>query len=238
MSADGTTLSIVLPTFNERENIVGLIERLKKLFEEQGYRGEVIVVDDDSPDGTGKAVEEMASDWKDVRLETRRNERGIGSAHARGYDISKGDVIITMDVDGSHDVADIPRLLDRLGDGYDVVIGSRYVRGGGTDKPLSNRLISLLGGHYTRLTLRLGVVDSTNGFRAFRREVWDRISHHRYSERNVFLIEFLYHARRSGALMTEVPVFFRERTMGESKTHVLRESVKALTLPVRLRLGG
>ncbi|MDP7081157.1 MAG: polyprenol monophosphomannose synthase [Candidatus Undinarchaeales archaeon] len=238
MSADWTTLSIVLPTFNERENIVGLIEQLRELFEERGYRGEVIVVDDDSPDGTGQAVEELASGWKNVRLETRRNERGIGSAHARGYDLSKGDVIITMDVDGSHDVADIPRLLDRLSDGYDVVIGSRYVRGGGTDKPFANRLISLLGGQYARLTLRLGVVDSTNGFRAFRRKVWERIRHHRYSERNVFLIEFLYHARRSRALMTEVPVFFRERTLGESKTPVLQESVKALMLPIRLRLGG
>lgn len=227
-------LSFILPTFNECENITTLIEELEILISKEGYRSEIIVIDDDSPNGTGDTVKELQGKYSNIRLRTRKNERGIGSAHACGYDLAEGEVIITMDADGSHDVSDVPRLLAKLDDGFDVVIGSRYQRGGGSDKPLFNRLVSRFGGHYSRVMLRLGVVDSTNGFRVFRRPIWERIRRHRFSARNSFLIEFLYYAKREKALLCEVPVFFHERERGESKTPVFREGLKAIVLPLRL----
>jgi len=228
-------LSFILPTYNERENIVELIKKIDDFLHEIAISGEIIVIDDDSPDGTSAVVKESQNDHPCVRLLTRTDERGLGTAYARGFDLAEGKVIITMDVDGSHDVRDIPRLLEKLDEGYDVAVGSRYVRGGGSDKPLLNRVISRYGGHYTRIMLGLGIIDSTNGFHAFRRELWGTIRHHRYSERNVFTIEFLYYARKVKARMVEVPVFFRERVKGESKTPLFQESFKALLLPFQLR---
>jgi dolichol-phosphate mannosyltransferase len=230
------TFSFILPTYNERENIVALITRIQALLSERGYTGEVIVVDDNSPDGTSMAVDALTRKYPNVRLETRVNERGLGTAYVRGFELAKGDFIITMDVDGSHDVDDVPRLIKKLGEGYDVVVGSRYIPGGRSDKPRLNRLVSHLGGLYSWLLLGLDVIDSTNGFHAFRREVWERLRGRNYSERNTFTIEFLYYAKREGARMVEVPVFFHEREAGASKTNLLRESLNALALPFKLRL--
>jgi len=210
-----TDITIVLPTLNERDNITPLIQRgLAALAD---YQAEMLVVDDDSPDGTWQAVAELAARDRRVRLMRRSEERGLASAISAGIAAARGGWVGWMDCDLSMPPEDLPRLAAVLADGGDVAVGSRYLPGG-RDVGHSwlgrafSQTINLAG----RLLLDGRVTDYTSGFILARREVFDQIKlRGDYGE---YCIDLLYRALRAGFRVVEVPYECLPRQTGESKT--------------------
>ena len=227
---------IVIATYNERENLPLLLEMIWEV----APRVEVLVIDDNSPDGTGTWVAEEQSRRPHLHYIGRPGKRGLGSAIARAMRFAiehQYDWLINMDGDLSHDPHDIPRLIEAgqgrgaasCGEPCDVVVGSRYVPGGGTRGwPRHRRWMSRLVNVYSRLLLRLPLRDCSGGYRLFRVPVlrmidWDRVKATGYA----FHEEFLWHLRRSGARLCEIPIVFVDRQRGRSKINV-REAIVAL----------
>lgn len=209
---------VVVPTYNERDNIERL---LLQLFDTIGENAGVLVVDDSSPDGTGDAVRALARRYNRLYLIERPRKLGLGSAYITGFKwaMEAGyDAVVEMDADLSHDAGIVPRLLDTL-DERDLVIGSRYVAGGAIENwgPL-RRVLSFAGNLYARVLLGFGVRDSTSGFRAYRSDALaqqdlDRVR----SEGYAFQIEMAHRVWLDGGRIHEVPITFSERRAGKSK---------------------
>jgi dolichol-phosphate mannosyltransferase len=228
---------VVIPTYNERENIRTLIPSVLAL----GSNYSVIVVDDNSPDGTGVLVDELAAaaDGR-VAVVHRSSKQGIGPAYLAGFRRALAmtpDLIATMDADHSHDPADLVRLVDAAADA-DLVLGSRYVRGGQTRGwPLYRRAISRLGGVYADAVLRVSVADLTGGFKVYRRETLAALDLDRIrSDGYVFQIETTYRAIQLGFRVVEVPITFVDRVAGKSKLS-RRIVAEAIVMVWRLRFG-
>lgn len=235
MSAAPRRTLVIVPTYNERENIERLIDAVLAI----DTAVELLVVDDNSPDGTGEIVERLAS-TRPERLSVvhRPTKAGIGPAYLAGFAYSLDrdySIIVTMDADLSHDPAHLPRLLDTLYDA-DVALGSRYVAGGGTvGWPLHRRLISRLGGIYARFVLGVHVNDLTSGFKAYRREVVEQLLRTGLrSDGYGFQIETVYRALQAWYRVVEVPIIFHDRTAGRSKLS-RRIILEAMVMVWRLR---
>jgi dolichol-phosphate mannosyltransferase len=207
----------IIPTYNERENIVLLVPELLAL--PVGLH--VIVVDDNSPDSTGLIVDEMSAREPRVSVVHRPGKLGLGTAYVAGFKAALAggaDRILTMDADYSHHPRYIPAMLERS-QAADLVIGSRYVRGGGAvDSPFMRRLLSYGANAFAKVMLGLKAMDCTAGFRCYRREVLesidlDSILSNGYS----FLIEMLFQVQRRGWTVAEVPIQFMDRRLGASK---------------------
>jgi apolipoprotein N-acyltransferase len=211
----GARSLIVIPTYNESENIGPLLAAVTA----SSPGSAVLVVDDASPDGTGRIVEDAASSNPRIHLLRREGVRGLGGAYVAGFGwgIERGyDRFVEMDADFSHDPADVPRLLAALDD-HDLAIGSRYVPEGAiAGWSLGRRLLSAAGNRYARAWLGLPVRDSTSGFRAYRRGVLEAVFPVR-SEGYAFQIEMAYRAWRAGFRIAELPIRFRDRSGGQSK---------------------
>jgi dolichol-phosphate mannosyltransferase len=206
---------VCLPTYNERENLERMIAALEPL----GV--DVLVIDDNSPDGTGEIADRLAAerDWVSVLHRPRKD--GLGPAYVAGFgEVLRGDAefVLEMDCDFSHDPADVPRLIQACADGADFALGSRYVAGGGTENwGILRRLVSRGASVYTRILL-MPVHDSTGGFKCFRREVLETVEIDAISSKGyAFQIELTYRALRAGFRVAEVPILFRDRTHGRSK---------------------
>ncbi|MFQ6101591.1 MAG: polyprenol monophosphomannose synthase [Anaerolineae bacterium] len=227
-------VAVIIPTYNERENIEPLVTQLLAL--PTGVR--VIVVDDSSPDGTGRVADRLAEE-SEGRLSVihRAGKLGLGTAYIAGFKqaLAEGaDLICTMDADFSHNPRYIPDMVAKVNQGYDLVIGSRYVRGGGSNHNLARKLFSWGANTITRVVLGLHAHDTTAGFRCYRREVLegldlDGIKSSGYS----FLFEMLFRVERCGWRVGEVPIFFEDRLLGASKIS-RNEIVKALLTVFRL----
>ena len=209
---------VVIPTFNESENIERILHRIRESLPEAG----ILVVDDGSPDGTGDLVKAVAGDVPDVHLLARTEKSGLGSAYRAGFawGLARGyDACIEMDADFSHDPAALPSVVAPLALGYDVSIGSRYVEGGTIPNWAWHRhLLSRGGNRYASRVLGLGVADSTAGFRAYSAGILRRLDLDRVrAEGYGFQIEMTYRARQHGATIIEVPISFVDRAAGESK---------------------
>jgi dolichol-phosphate mannosyltransferase len=209
---------VVIPTYNESENIERILHRIHDCLPDAG----ILVVDDGSPDGTGDLVKAVAAELPDVHLLSRTEKSGLGSAYRAGFawGLERGyDACIEMDADFSHDPQSLPAVLAPLSQGYDLSIGSRYVEGGTIPKWAWHRhLLSRGGNVYASKVLGLGVADSTAGFRAYsagtlRSLDLDRIRAEGYG----FQIEMTYRSKQHGARITEVPISFVDRTAGTSK---------------------
>jgi len=229
-------VSIVIPTLNEHGNITRLIEKINIITKENNISNEIIIVDDNSIDGTIEDVKKLQEDQKNLHLIVRTNNRGIGTAHIEGYNNAQGDIIISMDADLSHPPEKIPEFINKINEGYDMVMSSRYISGGATDKRLKFYLISKMGGYYLSKTLRINIIDLSTGYRAVKKEIWAKIKSYQYSNRNIFLIESIYYAHKHGANLTEIPIFFKDREIGDSKTPYIKMAIKAIILPIRIRL--
>ncbi len=210
-------------TYNERGTIARLIEAVLAAVPD----AQLLVVDDDSPDGTGEIVLEIADRDPRVHLLGRRGRRGLGSAILEGLEVARGrgfEIAVYMDADFSHDPADIPRLLAALdppgGPPRDIAIGSRRVPGGGTvGWPLSRHVASWLVCWFTRWILWVPARDSSGGFRAVRLSLLDRLSTAGIAEGYAFQEDFLWRACRAGGRIVEVPIVFTDREIGFSKVN-------------------
>jgi dolichol-phosphate mannosyltransferase len=207
--------SVVLPTYNEAGNL----ERLVRAVLEHDVR--VLVVDDNSPDGTGAIADRLADELDAVEVLHRPRKAGLGRAYLAGFDHalrSGAELVIEMDADFSHDPADLPLLVAAAGDA-DLVLGSRYIEGGGVvDWGLLRRALSRGGSFYARTVLGVPVRDLTGGFKCFRREVLEAIAPTGVQANGyAFQIELTYRAIRAGFRVTEVPIVFRDRAVGRSK---------------------
>src|SRR5918998_5802466 len=214
----GTRTIVVLPTYNERANVGTVLGALRK----HVPGADILCVDDNSPDGTATAVEELAAELGQIKLLRRPGKQGLGSAYREGFAIALDegyDVVVSMDVDMSHDPAVLPDLLALIAAGADAVIGSRYVPGGATvDWPLHRRLLSRWGNRYTSLVLGLQVRDCTSGFRAYRAEAMAAIDPTSTSaEGYAFLTELIRRLVRAGCRVMETPIVFADRRYGRSK---------------------
>ena len=227
-------VSVVLSTYNEKENIRNTINAILK---NVGPSTEIVVVDDDSPDGTWKIVEEMQKDNKNIKLLRRMNKRDLASAISDGIKLSNGDIIVLMDSDSTQPPSSIPELLGYLGD-YDIAIGSRYVKGGKDLRSFDRVFTSLLFNLFASIFLGFSVRDYTTGFVAAKRNVVDKIGiiDRGYGE---YCVDFLYQAKKRGFKIKEVPYVFSTRKFGETKTapniitllrHGLSHGIKVLKL--------
>ena len=228
-------ISFIIRTLNEHGNISRLIERINEITRKYNITNEIIVIDDNSTDGTIEDIKNLQKHQKNLRLIVRKTALGIGSAHIAGYNLARGDLIISMDADLSHPPEKITDLINKINLGNDMVMGSRYIPGGSTDKNLKFYLISKMGGYYLSFMLRIKILDFTTGYRVIKKEVWQKIKNYRYSKKNVFLIECIYYAHKHGAKLAEIPIFFKEREIGESKTPLFKEAIKALFLPFKMK---
>jgi dolichol-phosphate mannosyltransferase len=232
-------LWLTVPTFNEAGNV----ERIVRAAEAElgrcapdDYR--VLIIDDASPDGTGQIADRLAAELDTVEVLHRRGKQGLGRAYLAGFEhaLARGaELVIVMDADYSHDPAHLPALV-AAAEHSDLVLGSRYVAGGGiVHWPWLRRVLSLAGSRYARLILGVGVRDLTGGFRAIRREVLETVELPTLrSQGYVFNIELTYRALRAGFRVAEVPIVFHDRTVGESKIS-LAIAVEALWLVPTLR---
>ena len=230
--------TVCLPTYNERENLPRMIEALAPVLRE-GDR--VLVIDDNSPDGTGAIADDLAAEHLFVDVLHREQKEGLGRAYVAGFHRALADgaeLVLEMDCDFSHDPADVPRLIGAAENGADLVLGSRYVPGGGTRNwGLLRRLISRGGSVYTALFLHMGVKDPTGGFKCFRRLVLERLDLEAITPRGyAFQIEMTYRAKQAGFKVVELPITFVDREVGQSKMSkaVVLEAIWRVPL---LRLG-
>lgn len=219
---------VIVPTYNERDNL----PRVVPLILGQGDAFHVLVVDDNSPDGTGDVADAMAAHDARVNVLHRPGKQGLGAAYVAGFGwgLERGfDVLIEMDADLSHPADRLPALVAALED-VDVAVGSRYVGGNITvvNWPLRRLMISLFGSWYARMITRLPVNDATGGFNAFRRQVLETVGLEKIQSNGYsFQIELKLRAWRSGFTLCEVPIVFTERDSGESKMsgRIIREAV-------------
>jgi dolichol-phosphate mannosyltransferase len=212
---------LVLPTYNEADNIEAIVRAALPQLASTGMEHRVLVVDDSSPDGTGQIADRLADELEAVEVLHRGHKEGIGPAYLAGFRhalAGGADLLLEMDSDFSHDPADLPRLIAAAADA-DLVLGSRYVDGGGvTDWGRARRLISRGGSVYAKLVLRIPVNDLTGGFKCFRRDVLEALDLAGVGTDGYgFQIEMTYRAIRAGFRVKEVPILFRERRVGASK---------------------
>ena len=234
---EASRLLVIVPTYNERSNITALVEQVFAAVP----HAHLLVVDDNSPDGTAAHVEELMKKFPNLLIRRRTGERGLGHAYTDGifYGLDNGfDIIGTMDADLSHDPANLPRMLELIRS-CDVVIGSRYVRGGGTvNWKIGRILLSWVANKFAALLLQIPAHDITSGYRLYRRQAleWIRTADIK-STGYSFLGELLYRAYRGGARIAESPIIFHDRTFGVSKLH-RREIYRGAVNLVRLRFSA
>jgi dolichol-phosphate mannosyltransferase len=226
---------VCIPTYNERDNLEAITQAV--LAAEP--RVDILVVDDNSPDGTGKLADELAAKEPRIQVLHREKKQGLGRAylHAFRWALERGyQFIIEMDADFSHDPKYLPIFLDQAMGGADVVLGSRYVPGGGTvNWGLGRKIISRGGSLYARTILGVKVRDLTGGFKCFRRQVLESLDLEAvHSSGYAFQIELTYRALRKGFSITEVPIVFEDRRVGQSKMS-RKIFLEAVTMVWKLR---
>ena len=217
---NGPRAVICIPTYNEVDNLEPLLQALSEVIDPA--RDGVLVIDDNSPDGTGALADRLAEDLPWVSVLHRERKEGLGAAYLAGFPLALATgatLVLEMDCDFSHDPNDVPRLIAACDRGADLALGSRWIRGGGTvNWGLTRRLVSRGGSLYARLLLGVGIRDLTGGFKCFRRHVLETIALGDVNTRGYgFQIELTYRALRSGFRVVELPITFVDRRVGQSK---------------------
>lgn len=223
---------ILIPTYNELENLRELIERIFLLKLDM----KVLVIDDNSEDGTGKLADELAKDNDRIYVLHRSKKEGLGKAYLAGFKYAIENInaenIIQMDADLSHDPIHIPQFLEKIKK-CDLVIGSRYYKGkiSVVNWPLSRLIISYAGSKYIRIFTRLKISDPTTGFNCYRRDVIENILNHNIrSNGYAFLIELKYVCKKLGYRIEEIPIIFRDRSKGNTKMSIFKYIIEALLI--------
>ncbi|WP_299564079.1 polyprenol monophosphomannose synthase [uncultured Mycolicibacterium sp.] len=232
---------VIIPTFNERENLPLIVGRVHRA----APQVHVLIVDDGSPDGTGELADELAAADPDrVHVMHRTSKDGLGAAYLAGFRWGLGrgyTVLVEMDADGSHAPEELHRLLDAVDAGADLAIGSRYVPGGTVRNwPYRRLLLSRTANTYSRLLLGVGINDITAGYRAYRREVLEKIDLDAVDSKGYcFQIDLTWRAINHGFTVVEVPITFTEREFGQSKmsgSNIREAMIKVAEWGIRGRL--
>ena len=225
-------LVIVLPTYNEADNVAAILHGVREAVGDAS----ILVVDDNSPDGTGRIADEIATELGNISVLHRQHKAGLGAAYRAGFAAvldQEYDAVVSMDADFSHDPASLPALRKALDHGADIVVGSRYVTGGGvTDWPVRRQLLSKWGNRYTRAVLGVAPYDITSGFRAYRSDALRAIKpESTTAEGYAFLTELIRRGSAAGLRIEETPIVFRDRTRGKSKMsgRIMAESMWLVT---------
>ena len=224
---------VIIATFNEIANI----ERLLKKVLEITLPIEIVVIDDNSPDGTGKLVDKLKENEKRLHIVHREKKLGLGTAHIAGFKYSmekNADLILTMDADFSHDPSYIPAIIEQSKN-FDIIIGSRYVDGGkALNSPLSRKLLSRCANLFAKTMIGLKARDCTAGFRCYKTAIFKSINLDEvFSNGYSFLIEVLYKLQNHGFLVKEIPITFTDRELGMSKISK-NEIIKAIETVIKL----
>jgi dolichol-phosphate mannosyltransferase len=229
---DSGRILVIIPTYNEADNVESIAGRVLSAVP----TADVLIVDDSSPDGTGKIADAMAADAERVHVLHRTEKNGLGAAYIAGFDwgLAAGyDVMVEMDADGSHAPEQLPRLLAAL-EHADLVLGSRWVDGGTVvNWPRRREVLSRGGNLYTRLALGIDLRDATGGYRAFRRRVLEDIDYKAVASQGYcFQVDLAWRATQAGYRVAEVPITFAERERGESKMSgaIVREALWRVTV--------
>jgi len=231
---------VLIPTYNERENVSLIVSRVRAAVPE----ADVLVLDDNSPDGTGQVADQLAAADGQVRVLHRKSKEGLGAAYLAGFAwaLEHGyDVMVEMDADGSHQPEQLGSLLGALA-GADVVLGSRWVPGGSVvNWPFHRKFLSVGGNLYVRVLLGMPIGDATGGFRAYRASALRTLDLHEVASQGYcFQVDLAWRAIRAGLTVVEVPITFVERTIGDSKMSqdIVNESLRSITMwGARYRIG-
>ena len=215
--ADLGRILVIVPTYNEREALPLIVERIRASVPE----ADILVADDNSPDRTGAIADSLAASDAHVQVMHRHGKEGLGAAYIAGFTwgLQNGyDVLVEMDADGSHQPEQLPRLLDALR-GADLVLGSRWIPGGGTENWSKGREVLSRGGNaYTRAMLGVPIHDATGGYRAFRADTLRRLDLHTVASQGYcFQVDLAWRTFQRGMTVKEVPITFVERSVGDSK---------------------
>ncbi len=223
---------VIIPTYNEAENVRLITGRVRAAVPEV----DILVADDNSPDGTGQIADELAAADSHIHVLHRAGKEGLGAAYIAGFDWARErgyDAVVQMDADGSHAPEELPKLLDALRD-TDAVIGSRYVRGGTVvNWPMHRQVLSRGGNFYVRTVLGMGVKDATGGYRAYRMSVLDKAELDSLKSQGYsYQVELTWRIHRNGFAITEVPIRFEERQLGASKMSgsIVKEALWRVTV--------
>lgn len=233
-------IAIIIPTYNERENIKKLISEIFKVSKKNKLNTEALIVDDNSPDGTANVVKGLMKKYP-IRLIQRSCKLGLGSAYVTGFketlktDI---DVVFQMDGDLSHSPEYLPNFVEKINRGFHVVIGSRKIKGGGTeDWGIHRKIVSWGGNFIGRIMAGINVKDITSGYRAYKKEALQNIGLDEIkSDGYAFQLELLHKILKRNFKVVEVPIVFKDRKIGKSKLSK-REIIKFFILALKLRLG-
>ena len=229
-------VSVVLPTYNERDNIVPLIGAIRDELDQAGISYEILVIDDDSADGTARMVREAWGDDLRVRLFVRSDEHGLATAIAHGIGQASGDAVAVMDTDFNHDPALLPQMVKFL-EYYDIIIGSRFTMGGGMEERW-RYLASFVFNFVVRVVLRTQVQDNLCGFFSMRRDRLLRMDLPRiFQGYGDYFMHLLFSAWKMNYTMLEIPAFYRARQYGVSKSRFFHMLWSYMLAATRVRLG-
>ncbi len=227
-TTESIELSVILPTYNEAQNIGKVIEELEDFFSKKKKPFEIIVVDDSSPDKTADVVRKLQKRFSNIVLIGDCPKEGIGKALSRGYDAGRGNWLLSMDADRAFKTNEIDRLFAKSSEGFDFVVGSKYLKESDYKKnsfgALAKSKISEYGNLYIRIMSRVPLHDFSMNFRLLKKEVWQKIKPK--DNENFFLVEMLVQSHRKGHKIAEVGVSLLPRDYGASKTQVWKQSVK------------
>jgi len=229
------SVCVIIPTYNEKGNLKKLVEALFQVYEDNGIAGKVLIVDDNSPDGTGQLADEMSTKNNNIHVIHRPRKLGLGSAYKEGFSMAAeqlgSDLVFEMDADFSHDPKLIPKFIAKVNEGFDVIVGSRKVEGGeAVGWGFYRKLVSGVGNTLARWLCGINIHDATSGYRAFKCEALRVIDCSTLkSEGYAFQIETLFRSERMGLKVGEIPIVFVDRTVGKSKLGVKDWTTFSLT---------
>lgn len=210
-------VTVITPVYNERDNLRPFIQKVEQVLSGEFRNFEILIVDDNSPDGSGEIADRLAEEYDNIKVLHRPEKKGIGTAYKEGFQLSGGTYIVSIDSDLSHDPEMLPRMI-REAETADIVIGSRYVKGGKIEgRSAWRNLLSTFANYFIRIISGYGIRDWTSGFRVYRREVWETTMPKVECIKWDFQFESLYKALLDNFTVKEVPIFFHERSGGHSK---------------------